>query len=134
MAALAAPAAPRHPAGLDGDRTGRPRLVCSMVVSAHHPCGLASVFAYQHERQLSAYGSDLLAPLDELYTTARDELARHRPGLYAQPGGLHVAGPLEEGYKDPWLLLTDLAPEASDAGWYGLRAWIEQGFKITKRA
>src|SRR5438093_4246255 len=40
----------------------------------------------------------------------------------------------EEGYKDPWLILTDLAPEASDAGWYGLRAWIEQGFKITKRA
>src|SRR5712691_2131762 len=40
----------------------------------------------------------------------------------------------EAGYKDPWLLLTDLAPEASDAGWYGLRAWIEQGFKLTKRA
>jgi hypothetical protein len=40
----------------------------------------------------------------------------------------------EAGYKDPWLILTDLAPEASDAGWYGLRAWIEQGFKITKRA
>lgn len=40
----------------------------------------------------------------------------------------------EEGYKDPWLMLTDLAPEASDAGWYGLRAWIEQGCKITKRA
>ncbi len=40
----------------------------------------------------------------------------------------------EDGYKDPWLILTDLPPEASDAGWYGLRAWIEQGFKITKRA
>src|SRR3989449_154198 len=40
----------------------------------------------------------------------------------------------EDGYKDPWLSLTDLAPEASDAGWDGLRAWIEQGFKITKRA
>jgi hypothetical protein len=40
----------------------------------------------------------------------------------------------EAGYKDPWLILTDLAPEASDAGWYGLRAWIEQGFKSTKRA
>jgi hypothetical protein len=36
----------------------------------------------------------------------------------------------EAGYKDPWLILTDLAPEASDAGWYGLRAWIEQGFKV----
>lgn len=40
----------------------------------------------------------------------------------------------EEGDKDPWLILTDLPPEASDATWYGLRAWIEQGFKITKRA
>ena len=40
----------------------------------------------------------------------------------------------EDGYKDPWLILTDLPPEASDAGWYGLRAWIEQGFKITKGA
>lgn len=40
----------------------------------------------------------------------------------------------EEGYKDPWFILTDLPPEASDAGWYGLRAWIEQGFKVTKRA
>ena len=39
----------------------------------------------------------------------------------------------EEGYKDPWLLLTDLAPSAGDACWYGLRTWIEQGFKITKR-
>ena len=39
-----------------------------------------------------------------------------------------------EGCKDPWLLLTDLPPEAAEAGWYGLRAWIEQGFKITKRA
>ena len=40
----------------------------------------------------------------------------------------------EKGYKDAWLILTDRAPEASDASWYGLRAWIEQGFKITKRA
>ena len=39
----------------------------------------------------------------------------------------------DEGYKDPWLLLTDLEPSAGEAGWYGLRAWIEQGFKITKR-
>src|SRR5262249_47861420 len=40
----------------------------------------------------------------------------------------------EAGYKDPWLILTDLPPEASTACWYGLRAWIEQGFKVTKRA
>src|SRR5215470_4806378 len=39
----------------------------------------------------------------------------------------------DEGYADPWVLLTDLAPSAGDACWYGVRAWIEQGFKITKR-
>ena len=30
-------------------------------------------------------------------------------------------------------MLTDLAPSAGEACWYGLRAWIEQGFTITKR-
>lgn len=39
----------------------------------------------------------------------------------------------EEGYKEAWFILTDLPPESSAACWYGLRAWIEQGFKITKR-
>jgi hypothetical protein len=39
----------------------------------------------------------------------------------------------EEGYEEPWRLLTDLAPEAVEARWYGLRGWIEQGFKDFKR-
>jgi hypothetical protein len=37
------------------------------------------------------------------------------------------------GHKDPWLVLTDLPPDVADVAWYGLRAWIEQGFKATKR-
>jgi hypothetical protein len=40
----------------------------------------------------------------------------------------------QEGYTAPWLILTDLPPAASEASWYGLRAWIEQGCKVTKRA
>jgi hypothetical protein len=39
----------------------------------------------------------------------------------------------DAGYADPWLLLTDLAPSAGEACWYGLRAGSEQGFKLTKR-
>jgi hypothetical protein len=39
----------------------------------------------------------------------------------------------EDGYADPWLILTDLDPGVSEAGWYGLRAWIEQSFKLAKR-
>ena len=44
-----------------------------------------------------------------------------------------LLGCWEAGHKDPWLVLTDLPPEAADAWWYGLRAWIEQGFKRIKR-
>lgn len=36
------------------------------------------------------------------------------------------------GYDEPWLLLTDLPPEAGNAIWYAFRAWIEQGFKVIK--
>ena len=39
----------------------------------------------------------------------------------------------EAGQTERWLLVTDLPPAASTAAWYGLRAWIEQGFKLTKR-
>jgi len=39
----------------------------------------------------------------------------------------------DAGYAAPWLLLTARAPSAGAACWDGLRAWIEQGFKITKR-
>jgi hypothetical protein len=40
----------------------------------------------------------------------------------------------EAGYTDPWWRLTDLPPETRTACWYGVRAWSEQGFKLTKRA
>jgi Transposase DDE domain len=38
----------------------------------------------------------------------------------------------DAGYTDPWLVLTDLPPESAEVCWYGLRAWIEQGFKRLK--
>jgi hypothetical protein len=38
-----------------------------------------------------------------------------------------------EGHKEPWLILSDLAPQQGDPSWYGLRSWIEQGFKDSKR-
>lgn len=39
----------------------------------------------------------------------------------------------EVGHESPWLILTDLPPTACDSCWYGLRIWIERGFKLTKR-
>lgn len=40
----------------------------------------------------------------------------------------------EAKYKDPWLILMDLPPEQANIAWYGCRAWIECGFRQTKRA
>ena len=39
----------------------------------------------------------------------------------------------EAGYTDPWCILTDLAPDACSLAWYGVRGWIEQGFRTLKR-
>ena len=36
-------------------------------------------------------------------------------------------------YQDPWLIVTDLLPAQADVAWYAMRAWIECGFKDTKR-
>jgi hypothetical protein len=39
----------------------------------------------------------------------------------------------EQGCKDPWCLLTDLAPADCAVARYGVRGWIEQGFRTLKR-
>lgn len=44
-----------------------------------------------------------------------------------------LLGCWDAGHQEAWLMLTDLPPHAADACWYGLRAWIEQGFKRIKR-
>lgn len=40
----------------------------------------------------------------------------------------------EEGFAEPWLILTDLPPDQTLPAWYGLRTWIECGFKQMKSA
>lgn len=37
-----------------------------------------------------------------------------------------------EHQREPWLLLTDLPPDQVEGSWYGLRVWIEQGFRALK--
>lgn len=38
----------------------------------------------------------------------------------------------DKGYKEVWLIVTDLTPEQAHAAWYGMRSWIESGFKDTR--
>ena len=39
----------------------------------------------------------------------------------------------EVGYESAWVILTDLKPEEALVSWYGVRTWIEGGFKDFKR-
>jgi hypothetical protein len=39
----------------------------------------------------------------------------------------------DAGYRDPWLIVTDLPPEDADVAWYAMRAWIACGYKDSKR-
>lgn len=36
-------------------------------------------------------------------------------------------------YTDPWLIVTDFPPHIANIAWYGMRSWIEAGFKDFKR-
>ncbi len=40
----------------------------------------------------------------------------------------------EEGYLEPWWVITDLPPDQAQPCWYALRMWIECGFKHIKSA
>jgi hypothetical protein len=40
----------------------------------------------------------------------------------------------EEGQDEPWFLLTDLPPAQAEPLWYGMRAWVEHGYKLFKSA
>jgi len=47
-----------------------------------------------------------------------------------RPGTLLVVWGAEQ--EEPWLVLTDLAPGAVGVCWYGLRTWVELGFRALK--
>jgi hypothetical protein len=57
-------------------------------------------------------------------------------GVASKERAKRLAGTLlvvwRTGQKTPWLLLTDLPPAAVDGSWYGLRVWIELGFRALK--
>lgn len=38
----------------------------------------------------------------------------------------------EKNYAQPWLIVTDLAPQEANSSWYAMRSWIECSFKDTK--
>ena len=44
-----------------------------------------------------------------------------------------LLGRHDQGYAEPWLIVTDLSPEIANVCWYSMRCWIECLFKDNKR-
>jgi hypothetical protein len=68
---------------------------------------------------------------------ARYAVGWHRHGVCrsASPAQLYPAGAVGQGlHRSVVAADRSVAPNAGAACWYGLRAWIEQGFKIINRA
>jgi hypothetical protein len=69
---------------------------------------------------------DLQPPMDEV-VSLKAEVFKNESGLEATLLAFHG-----QGYAEPWLIVTDLEPEVAQPSWYGLRGWIEQGYKRIK--
>lgn len=66
-----------------------------------------------------------------------DTVGQHWSGpvrcFRANPLDCTLLGSWTPGHAEPWLILTDLAPQQADSAWYGMRSWIEALFKDLKR-
>jgi hypothetical protein len=79
-------------------------------------------------------GSRKWLPLEKLRLSKDQTHAWQAEVFKNEEGRLEctLVGYAGQGYAEPWLIVTDLAPEVAQASWYGLRGWIEQGFKRVK--
>ena len=130
LLALVAPAVPPTMTRAGDDRSGlwSPRLWRQITANGWHPLMRIrpdATFAPGGERRQSAR---TLVPGPSWYWVgagvAYKEKAKQLPATLVVVWGVDQ--------REPWLLLTDLPPEAVEGSWYGLRVWIELGFRALK--
>jgi len=79
-------------------------------------------------------GSSKWLDLKDLQPKSGQTLAFEGAVFKNAEGQLHctLLAYYDSAYAEPWLLVTDLSGEKAQASWYGLRGWIEQGYKRVK--
>ena len=126
-------AAAGHASPLDGERPGGSRVVCWLAVSTQRPGGLACLVAHQERGHISPRSPGALPPVDQRRTAPGPVLAGHRDRLQepAVTAPVPPVGRRGRGLDGP---LTDLPPDASEAGGAGRRAGIAPQGKCLQRA
>ena len=132
---VAQPAASDDPAPLHGARAGRSGALCALALPADRAARLASFPADQSRWQLLSQWPERALAADPLLSCRGSAWSGTGTAFKGAQRRLDctLLTRWEAGHADPWLILTDLAPALGEAGWYGLRAWIEQSFKLAKR-
>jgi len=78
-------------------------------------------------------GSSQFLPMSQLVTQRGCSWSGRASCFKSRPVEASLLVRWADGYDHPWLILTDLFPEQATIAWYGMRAWIECGFRHTKR-
>ena len=123
-------------ARLDGARDDRPRPVCPLALPGDRGLGLASRDADHPAEQVpQAAARRRSVPVTALVPRAGCRWQGRGVAFPKKPERrleCTLMACWEEGYEEPWFLVTDLAPDQAEGLWYGMRSWIEGGFKLLK--
>lgn len=104
-----------------------PRLFETIVAQGWHPMiRLTRCGYWRPQGQDDWYRLSTLLAGPGRYYLGRGHLFK------GDPFGCTLVALWEAGYAAPWLLMTDLPPVRCRGGFYGLRSWIEQGFRVMK--
>lgn len=83
--------------------------------------------------QFRWHGEQSFRPLNTLVTQIGQSWSGRVSCFKTNPLDCTLLARWDEGYAEPWLIVTDLEKELADVCWYGMRSWIECLFKDTKR-
>ena len=120
---------------LDRDRHERPWVVCPLAVSGDRRSGLASLDANHSQKQVPQERIAVESSGHSIRLEDRAAMARTWCGLPEDGSAtarLHALGLLGIRSRRTMVRSDRLGPDQSDSLWYGMRAWIEQGFKLLK--
>ena len=85
-----------------------------------------------HQGQYCTPDSDSWQPLATVVTHQSQDWSGQVTCFKSNPINCTLLARWDDGYADPWLILTDLEPQNADISWYGFRSWIECSYRDFK--
>ena len=104
-----------------------PKLWTQIRAQGWHPC-----MRYRNNITFCADGGKRLPARRFVPVPTRPGSDGALPSAPPRPNAAALSWCLVRQQEEPWIILTDLAPDKVGPSWYALRFWIELGFKAIK--